>query len=533
MYDTIIEGGKIIDGSGSPAFDADIALERGIIAAIGNLKGAASRQRIDADGRVVAPGFIDSHCHSELALIAKPSAESKTRQGVTTEILGNCGLSAFPLADAMRGQITQFAKPIFGYPDVVWDWCDLASYFQHLSARGTGVNVATLVGHGNVRAAVLGFENRPPNAVELAQMETLTQHAMDQGALGLSTGLCYVPGIFALTEELLVLARVVGRSGGLYATHLRDQVDGLVGSVQEALDIGRQAQVPVLISHHKTCGRRNFGKVRLTLGMLEQAREQGMTTYSDMYPYIAGSSTILMLLPPWVLEGGPNAMLVRLADPASRVRMENDWAYGLPGWENRVSALGWESVTVAYVKTDQNRDLEGLTIVDGAARRNKSVCDFLCDLLIEERGEVGQILVNSCEEDMLMVLAHPYSMVGSDGIDAGEKPHPRQYATFPKVLGELVRERKAMTLEQAVHKMSGYTAQAFGLQGIGLVKHGYSADITVFDPSTIRANATFKDPRRFSDGIDWVFVGGKTVVAAGESTGVLNGRVLRKGAVHV
>jgi N-acyl-D-aspartate/D-glutamate deacylase len=271
--------------------------------------------------------------------------------------------------------------------------------------RGTGVNVATLIGHGNVRAAVLGFENRTPNAAELAQMESLIRQAMEQGAPGLSSGLCYVPGIYASTDELLALARIVGRSGGLYATHLRDQVDGLVDSVQEALDIGRQAQVPVLISHHKTCGRRNFGKVRLTLGMLEQARMQGMKTYSDMYPYIAGSSTIVMLLPPWVLEGGPDAMLVRLVEPASRKRMEHDWAYGLPGWENRVSAVGWESVTVAYVTTDQNRDLEGLTVVDGAARRNKSVCDFLCELLIEERGEVGQVLVNCSEEDMLMVLA--------------------------------------------------------------------------------------------------------------------------------
>lgn len=528
MYDIVISGGRVVDGSGSPAFRADVAIEGGRIAAVGELGAAPAHRRIAAQDRIVAPGFIDSHCHSELAVIAKPGSESKTRQGVTTEIIGNCGWSAFPLADASRESLMKLARPIFGYPEVEWEWNDLAGYFAQLEARGTGVNVATLMGHGALRAAVLGFDNRAPTRHELEQMVALAEQAMGQGALGMSSGLCYVPGVYADTSELVALAGVVGRHGGLYATHMRDQVDGLVASVTEALDIGRQAKVPVLISHHKTCGRRNFGKTRVTLGMLEQARAAGIKTYSDMYPYIAGSTTIVMLLPPWVLEGGLDAMLGRLADPAQRRRMDHDWIHGLPGWENRVSAVGWESVTVSSVKTDVNRDIEGLTVPEGAARRGKSVCDFLCDLLIEERGEVGQILVNSCEEDMLMVLTHPYSMIGSDGIDAGDKPHPRQYATFPKVLGELVRERKAMTLQAAIHKMSGFTAQAFGLPGIGFVREGFHADLTVFDPATIRANATFKDPRRYPDGVDWVLVGGKAAVADGESTGELNGRVLRK-----
>lgn len=530
MHDILIRGGKVVDGSGRPAFDADVAIEAGEIVALGDLPQAGARRTIEAGGRVVAPGFIDSHCHSELALIARPTSDSKIRQGVTTEVLGNCGWSAFPLAEATRASLTELAKPIFGYPEVAWDWSDLQGYFGHLAARRTGVNVATLVGHGNLRSAVLGFENRPPSAAELMRMETLADIAMAQGAVGLSSGLCYVPGIYAPTSELVALARVVARHGGLYATHLRDQVDGLVDSVEEALQIGRAAGVPVLISHHKTCGRRNFGKVRMTLSMLEQARAEGVTTHSDMYPYIAGSSTILMLLPPWVLEGGHASMLPRLADPAQRRRMEHDWNFGLPGWENRISAVGWESVTVSFVVTEANRDIEGLTVSEGATRRGQSVCDFLCDLLLAERGEVGMVISNSCEEDMLMVLTHPHSMVGSDGIDAGDKPHPRQYATFPKVLGELVRERKALTLEQAVHKMTGYTATAFGLPGVGFVRPGLRADITVFDPATISANATFKDPRRFPDGIDWVFVGGEAAVEEGRSTGALNGRMLRKNA---
>lgn len=528
MYDAIIEGGSVVDGSGLPAFRADIGIRNGRIAAVGNLGGAAAGKRIDASQRVVAPGFIDAHCHSELSLVAHPNAESKTRQGVTTEILGNCGWSAYPLAPATRDTITYFSRPIFGHPEVEWEWSDLAGYFNHLTERGVGVNVATLVGHGNVRAAVLGFEDKAPSDAELDQMKTLMQQAMEQGALGISTGLCYPPGIYASTDELVELCGVVARNRGLYATHLRNQVDGLVESVQEALDIGRRAELPVLISHHKTCGKRNFGKVKETLAMLERARTQGMDTFSDIYPYIAGSSTIVVLLPPWVLAGGLEAMLTRLADRDARARIARDWETGLPGWENRVSAVGWDNVTVSHVVTDGNRDLVGLTVADGAARRGKTVLDFFCDLLLEERGEVGQVLVNSCEEDMLMVLTHPYTMVGSDGLDVGDKPHPRQYGTFPKILGEFVREKQVLSLESAIHKMTGYTAQTFGLPEIGLVKQGYWADLVVFDPAVVKDTATYTDSRQYPVGIDWVMVGGVPTVAEGRTTGDLNGRVLRK-----
>lgn len=528
MFDILLSSGTVIDGSGAPGVRADVAVQGGRIVAVGDLKNESARKRIDASGLVVAPGFIDSHCHSELALIARPTAESKARQGVTSEVLGNCGWSAYPLADASRDTITKLSRPIFGSPEVSWAWSDLDGYYETLERGGIGVNVATLVGHGNVRAAVLGFDDRKPTVGELDQMKTLVQNAMDQGALGISTGLSYPPGIYATTDELVALARVAGRNGGLYASHLRDQVDGLVDSVQEALNIGRMADLPVLISHHKTCGRRNHGKVKFTLPLLEKARQDGMKTYSDMYPYLAGSSTMTMLLPPWVFEGGLEGMLARLREPSARARIAHDWETGLPGWENRVAAVGWDNVTVSHVATPKNRDIEGLSVAAGAAKRGKSILNFFCDLLVEERGDVGQILINSCEEDMLMVLTHPNSMVGSDGIDVGDHPHPRQYGTFPKVLGELVREKRAMTLEAAVHKMSGYTAQTFGLSEVGLVRKGYWADLTVFDPLTVKDLATYKDPRQFPRGIEWVMVGGVPSVAHGSATGDLNGRVLRR-----
>ncbi len=528
MYDVLIAGGTVVDGSGSPGTRADVGVERGRIVAIGNLGGDGAVRRVDADGRIVAPGFIDSHCHSELSLVARPTADSKVRQGVTTEILGNCGWSAFPLADTTRDTIIHFSRPIFGHPAVDWTWTDLTGYFGHLEGQAVGVNVATLVGHGNLRAAVLDFEDRAPSASELEQMKALAQQAMDQGALGISTGLCYPPGVYATTDELTEIARVVGSAGGVYATHMRDQVDRLLESVQESLTVARGAGLPLLVSHHKTVGKRNYGKVKQSLRMLDEARATGLDAFSDTYPYIAGSSTIVTMLPPWVISGGLDAMLSRLADTSIRARIARDWEAGLPGWENRVAAVGWENVSISYVATDRNRDLEGLTVVEAAARREKPILDFFCDLLLEERGEVGQVMVNSREEDLVTVLTDPHTMVGSDGLDVGERPHPRQYGTFPKVLGEFVREKGALSLESAVHKMTGLPARVFRLPEVGLLRDGYRADIVIFDPARIADTATYVEPRRYPEGIDWVMVGGVAAVAEGRVTGDLNGRIVRR-----
>jgi dihydroorotase/N-acyl-D-amino-acid deacylase len=334
-------------------------------------------------------------------------------------------------------------------------------------ARGAAVNVATLAGHGALRAAVLGLDDRAPTPQELASMKDLLHRAMQQGALGLSSGLCYVPGVYAHTSELVELARVASAHGGIYATHMRDQVDGLLASVEESVDVASRANARLLISHHKTCGPRNFGKARISLAMLDAARARGVETHSDMYPYLAGSTTLAMLFPPWVLDGGQKAMMARLASDACRARIRYDWAHGIAGWENRIAALGWESVTISCLKHAERQAWIGLTVDDAAKRAGQEVCDFVFDLMLAEQGEVGQIMQNSCEEDLRAVLTHPHSMVGSDGLDVGERPHPRQYGAFPKVLGELVRDKGWMTLEQAVHRMTGATARTFKLGGVG------------------------------------------------------------------
>ena len=529
MFDLILEDAHIIDGSGQPAFRGSIGIRDGSIIKVGDLAAETAAGRVDLHGLAVAPGFIDSHTHSEISLLARPGAEPKARQGVTTEILGNCGFSAFPLAASSRDAYINYAQPIFGHPQIAWDWPDWDGYAARLARDGIGVNVATLIGHGALRSAVMGLENRAPSGAELERMKALVATAMQSGVFGLSSGLAYVPGIYSDTDELAELVSVVGSHGGLYATHVRDQVDGLVASVEEALEIGRRARTPVLISHHKAVGSRNFGKVELTLGMLDTARSHGLATYSDMYPYIAGMSTMTSVLPPWVLEGGLPAMLVRIADPGVRQQIARDIDTGLAGWENRIKAVGWNNIVITTVNTDGNRDLEGLTLADAATQRGKPHLALLLDLLLEESGKVGRITRGSCDEDMVRVLQHEHTMIGSDAIDA-DKAHPRQYGTFPRVLGEMVRERRLLSLETAVHKMTGLTARTFGLADIGLIEAGRRADLVVFDPALIKDAATYAEPRCFPAGIEAVMVGGVWSVRDGRLTGQLNGRVLRKRA---
>ena len=525
--DIVIENGFVIDGTGAAGVRADVAVQADRIVGIGNLAGTTARARIDAAGMAVTPGFIDTHSHADLSLLARPDAPAKILQGVTTEVIGNCGFSPFPLHDKTREMTRRLTGPVLGHAAVEWNWNDLAGYFDRLSNQGTAVNVAALVGHGSLRSAVLGFEQAAPTPKQLREMQRLLERAMQQGAFGMSTGLCYAPGVFADTDEIVELCRVVADHGGLYATHLRDQSDRLEEAVAEALGIGRAASVPVLISHHKAAGQRNWGKVRKTLAMLDAAQAAGLKTWSDVYPYIAGQSTMVSILPPWVAEGGLEELLQRIVDPAQRARILRDFETGLPGWENRAGVLGWENVIISAVSTAQNKGIEGLSVSAAAQRRGKSPIPFLLDLLVAEQGNVGRISIQCCEADVATVLAHARTMIGSDGLDV-ENPHPRQYGCFARVLGEYVRDRKTVSLEMGVHKMTGLPAATFGFDDLGLLRPGRRADIVIFDPVTVRDVGTFAAPCQHPEGIHHVVVGGVAAVANRAPTGARNGRVLRK-----
>ncbi|MCZ6748704.1 MAG: D-aminoacylase [SAR324 cluster bacterium] len=529
MTDLLIENGWIVDGTGAPRYRGRVAVTGGRIEAVGESTPAGGAETLDADGLVVAPGFIDIHTHSELALLADPQMPFKVRQGVTTEVLGNCGFSAAPLANPSADLFRELCVPVFGHAELDWDWDSLAGYQARLERGGMALNAASLVGHGALRAAVMGFERRAPTEGELKAMCRMVAEAMDAGALGLSTGLIYPPGCYAETAELVALSEVSGRHGGIYATHLRDQSDRLLEAVQEAIAIGQGGGLPVQISHHKCAGAANRGKVRESLALLDGAKTGGVQPGSDMYPYLAGSSTLVSLFPPWAVEGGVEALLARLAEPEPRARICREFESGLPGWENRVKVAGWENIYVSSVVTDANRSLVGRQLREIAQDRGQPPEQAVCDLLLAEGGRVGYIGYNSSEADLETVLRHPRTSIGSDGLDVGERPHPRLYGTFPRVLGEYVRRRGILTLEEAVHKMTGLTAAQAGLKEVGLLQPGYRADLVLFDPETVEDRATFEVPRQFPAGIPHVFVGGTAVVRHERLTGNLPGQVLRRG----
>jgi len=532
MYEVLIRNGRVVNGTGNPWFRADLAIEKGRIAAIGRLADEPADIVIDAEGLVVCPGFIDMHSHSDLTLLINPLAESKVRQGVTTEVTGNCGSSAAPLNDLLREEILR-TVPMVREAGLELTWSTLGEYGRLLEERGISLNVAPLVGNANLRVLALGFENRPPTQDELEQMKRILAQAMKEGAFGMSTGLIYPPSCYADTKELVELARVVAEYGGIYATHIRGEGATLIQAVREAIEIGEKAGVPVEISHHKASGRANWGRVRQTLRMMEEARERGVDVTCDVYPYTAGSTGLDALLPAGAYEGGVEKLLERLRDPEARRKIREEM---MRSWEDRgpdtLGAPEWSCIMISYCRG--HPELEGRTIEEIARERNVDPFDLVFDLLIEEEASVGIVLFTMCEEDMRRVLVHPLSMIGSDssarapyGVLGKGKPHPRTYGTFPRILGRYVREERLLTLEEAIRKMTSLPAQKLGLRDRGVIHEGAWADLVILDPERVIDQATYQDPHRYPVGIEYVLVNGVIVIEREKHTKALPGRVLR------
>jgi len=528
MFDYIIRNALVMDGGGGPAFEADVAITNGKIAAVGVVEGEAERV-IDGSDLVAAPGFIDMHSHTDSGLFTDPRAESKITQGVTLEVCGNCGFSSAPCLDEPgRAELDSWRKRC-GIED---DWHTMGEFLSAYEKRQIGINIATLVGHCNLRAAVVGLEDREPTPDEIARMRQLAAESMEQGAFGISTGLIYAPGCFAKTPELIEITKGVAPYGGFYASHMRDERDGLVEAVDETIGIGRAAGVGVQISHHKACGSTNWGKVKTTLEMIAEARKEGTDVTADQYPYPATSTTLAIFLPHWAHDGGDKVMLQRIRDMRPKL-LEH---------LNRSSKLGefgnygdWSSVLISSVKTDRNRNCEGKKLDEIAAERGASPADTVLDLLLEEDASVGMVQFAMCEEDIAMVMQGPNTMIGSDasaraisGERASGKPHPRAFGTFTRVLGHYVREQKVIPLEDAIRKMTSMAARKLGLKDRGLISVGNWADIVVFDADKVKDMATYGNPHQRSAGIEYVFVNGKLAVERGELTGELAGKVLRR-----
>ncbi len=528
-YDLVVVNGLVIDGSGSPGFQADVAVRDDAIVKVGKLseaeKSSAGRM-LDAGGLVVSPGFIDIHTHSDWPLLADGSALSKIHQGVTTEILGE-SLSAGPIKGRAPADLPYGLEA---------DWSTLGGYFDRLERNGVAVNVASYVGATQVRLCVLGEDSRDPTPEEMAEMEALVKEAMEDGALGLSTALLVPPNTYITTEQLVRLSEVVEPYGGIFSIHIRSEGIGIQDSIREAIEIGERAGVPVDVIHMKIADKRLWGKMPEVCGLIDDARARGLKVTGNQYPYIAGQNNLVALVPPWAMEGGTSRMLERLADPESRERMEKDLMEGIPDWFNHYLAMGeWDNCMVASVKTEENKRFEGKTVAEVAEMTGKSPADAVWDMLLEEGGSVPAVYFLMSEEDVKYAMARPWMSFGSDGSAVrpdgplGEgKPHPRWYGTFPRILGKYVREEQVISLEEAIRKMTFLNAEKIGIKDRGLLEPGMKADLAVFNPDTVIDKAEFGAPHQFPEGIEYVVVNGELVLENGNYTGVLPGRILRK-----
>jgi N-acyl-D-amino-acid deacylase len=522
IYDLVIKNGTLVDGIQNETYKADIGIIGEHIKKIGNLQNAKGKTFIDAMNRVVSPGFIDIHTHTDVEILANPKAESKIRQGVTTELGGNCGSSPFP----MKHPMPDYEKRLAEEANFTIDWTDLKGFHAAIESRGMTVNHATLIGQGTVRSYVMGDDQREPTAEETEQMKNLVAEAMELGAFGLSTGLEYTPGGFAETDEIITLCKTAADYGGFYASHIRSEDKAALEAVGEALHIAETAGLPLQIAHFKAVGKNNWWKLPKMIDLVERAVERGLNVTADRYPYIAYSTGLTILYPQWALDGGLEQLIIRLKDAKTRQSMKAETL-------KKVQGYGWEKIVISNLHKKHNQWLIGKNIGEAAATQNVDPYEFMCDLIIDEEFNVSHIGFGMDEETTELVLKHPLVMLGSDGSSLAPygplskgKPHPRNYGTFPRFLGYYVRERKLLTLPDAIKKMTSKPAAKLGLKNRGSLMQGYFADIVVFDPKTIADKATFIEPHQYPVGIDYVIVNGTTVIDHGKHTEKLPGKVL-------
>jgi len=530
-FEVAIKDGFIVDGSGNPWYKADIGIKDGRIKKIGSINEDSADTSISADGMVVSPGFIDLHNHSDLNILARPFCKSNIMQGITTAVVGNCAWSMGPINKKFLDDLREYFAPfLLSDFDYKWDWQTLGEYYEKVEKKSIAINLVPLVGHGTLRIAVKGFSQEPLSSDEMTLMKDLLLKSLKEGAFGLSTGLAYPPGSYADKQELKELGKVLQEYGGIYISHMRNEGRDLVEAVEEVIDIGKSNQIPVQISHHKAKGRSNWGKVHYTLRMLEEERKNGLQVGCDVYPYTAGSTTITSILPTWALEGGIKGMLERLQSPEQREKMKRDFIEDNIKEGNDIKDAGFEGI---FIASCGNKDYEGKSLLEISKMkgREKEPFEAFFDLLLELRGKatVNKFITN--EEDMKLVLAHPLAAVVTDSWatnpEANEKPHPRTYGTFPRVLGKYVREEKILRLEDAIRKMTSYPASIIGLRERGLLVPGFWADIVIFNPETIIDRATYEDPNQYPEGIEYVFVNGKIAVKNNKQSSKGYGQIIR------
>ena len=516
MFDVLIRGGTVVDGTGNVGFTGDVAMEKDRLKILrGDTSSVQASSIIDASGCIIAPGFIDVHTHSDLIALSEPLNEPKIKQGVTTEILGLDGIGYAPLSKKNLEMMLWYYSGIAGYPKLDYGWSSVAEYLHQFYHKTSG-NVAYLIPNSCLRAETVGWEERPATKREIKGMQNMIRQGMAEGAVGLSTGLSYAPGVYADTEELIELCKTVAEYGGIYVTHVRYHLgDCAFDPFREAIHIGSQSNCPVHFSHYYPDISLR-GQTAKLLQLVDEARASGIDLTFDAYPWEAGSTTVIGIAPLWAHSGGPHALLERLKNKNDRANMR-------PATGNDAPLEEW---VISAVKTEKNKWCEGLTVGTVADKLNKDLWDTICDLMIEENLEAAFYSFNGDMSDVKVMMTHPAHMFMSDGLRIGGMPNPRTYVTYPKILGQLVRDEKILSIEQAIRKMTSFPTQRFGLDNRGILRDGMKADIVVFNPSTVRNLATFAEPKQFPQGIEYVFVNGKMVIEREKHTGALPGEPL-------
>ncbi len=527
--DVIVRGVLVVDGTGQPPFEADVGISDDEIVAVADLGAKTAVMEIDGSGLVAAPGFIDMHSHSDFTLTVDPRSMSKVSQGVTTEVVGNCGVTPAPLAETYSQEWIESVGFLPG--ELSWDWRSFGDFLGRLRETGLGVNIFPLVGHGAIRTAVMGMVDEQPSPEQMEQMAHLLSASMLEGALGISTGLIYPPGVYSQTTELVQLTQVAGTQGGFYFSHVRGEGATLLGAIEEAVRVGRGGHLPVQVSHLKASGRANWDKYDEALGLIEGARAEGVDLGFDMYPYTAGNTVITALLPPWVMAGGLPETLARLQDSSLRDRIGQEILQ-----QEMLSETGWEDLMIGGCA--RFPDYAGKSLATLSKQAGAPPLNWLLDFVVDCRGKADIIIFAQSEENVRKGLCHPMATIGTDGLGLATTgllsegcPHPRNFGTYPRILGHYVRDEKVLSLEDAVRKMTSAPAARLRLRDRGQVCPGYKADLVVFDPNTVDDIGEYGQPPRYPGGVEYVMVNGRLVVEKGEHTGNFPGVVLGRGSV--
>jgi N-acyl-D-amino-acid deacylase len=545
MISLLIKNVRVVDGLGNPWYHADVGIQGEKIERIGRIEAKDAERVMDGNDMMLAPGFIDMHSHSEMVFLSGKQPElleGRIRQGITTEIMGNCGISVSPVTDEMK-PIMEASVGWMTPEKVPWEWNSMGEFLDLLAQKGVIVNVGSLSGHGAIRALVKGFASGTASPDEIRRMQDALRETLEQGSFGLSSGLIYAPGMFADTEELTELSRIIAEYDRIYVSHIRGSSETDIDAEKEIISIGENAGCRVHRSHYEAFGKENWHKIEITLRLDEAARQRGIDMAFDMFPYTAAMTMMIAIYPPWALEGGWPEFVKRVRDPETRRRIARDIETVVPTWptwrpgswpHNLVKATGWENIHVGYVPSEKNKEYEGLNLVELGAKLGKSPFDAITDLMVEEGGVISQLIFGVSgdrdnDQPLRTIIQHPLGGYATDAIEIGRgKPHPAAYGTYPRILGRYVRELKLLPLEDAVRRMTAFPASRLGLKDRGTVAEGYFADLVLLDPERVMDHATYEEPRQFAEGIEAVIINGQVVLEGGELKDIRPGKVLRR-----